>query len=322
MAARTNLATIRSELDQLATGGEGIVYSVRSKPDVVYKEYKINVRPTLNTLALEGLVDLGATIKADDWMRISSRTSWPHTLVIDGTQPTGFLMNRIEKRFYKNYGLKKNPRKVLCEWNHIVYQAEPLSAGMTTEIPQLDTRQKLALVNDLAHTIAVLHRHNVIVGDISGRNLLWTLEPEPQVLIIDCDSFRIDGKPGTSPSKQSPYWTDELAIGRDTDQSSDCHKIAIAAYRAILNDPSKPPNPDRILNTYRDDIPQDVRNLIAAGLQSANRPSATDWTECFDRLNRFGGRIVLSTDPTQRQPAQPRNATPKPRQPRPRLELN
>ena len=322
MAARTKLATIRSELDQLATGGEGIVYSVRSKPDVVYKEYKVNIRPTLNILALEGLVDLGPAINAEDWARISSRTSWPHTLVIDGAQPTGFLMNRIDKRFYKNYGLKKNPRRVLCEWNHIVYQAEPLGVGMTSDIPRLDTPQKLALVHDLAHTIAILHRHNVIVGDISGRNLLWTLDPEPQVMIIDCDSFRIDGKPGTSPSKQSPYWTDDLAIGRDTDQSSDCHKIAVAAYRAILHDPSKPPSPDKILNTHRDDIPHDIRNLIAAGLENTNRPSAAEWANCFERLNRFGGRIVLSTDPSQRQPTQPREVPPKPRLRRPRLKLN
>jgi hypothetical protein len=323
MAQRVPLAAIRTDLDQLATGGEGIVYSVRSQPQVVYKEYKVNIRPTLNVVALEELAELGSRVEPSDWSQISSRTSWPHTLVVDGVHTTGFLMNRIDKRFYKRYGLAKNPRRVLCEWNHIVYQSQPLGTGMMSEIPRLETKQKLELINDLANTIATLHRHDIIVGDISGRNLLWTLDPEPQVLIIDCDSFRVEGKPGTSPSKQSPYWTDDLALGRDTDQSSDCHKIAIAAYRAIWNDPSRPPNASDVAGSQRADVPDEIRALIAAGLASARRPSASEWVACFEKLNRFGGRVVLSTSRTPN-PSSLRAEADTPRNPpeRPRLKLS
>lgn len=323
MAQRVPLAAIRADLEQLATGGEGIVYSVRSQPNVVYKEYKVNVRPTLNVVALEELADLGSRVAPSDWSKISSRTSWPHTLVVDGAHPTGFLMNRIDNRFYKRYGLVKNPRRVLCEWNHIVYQSQPLGPGMMTEIPRLETKQKLDLINDLATTIATLHRHGIIVGDISGRNLLWTLDPEPQVLIIDCDSFRVEGKRGTSPSKQSPYWTDELAIGRDTDQASDCHKIAIAAYRAIWNDPSKPLSASDVAKSQRADVPDEIRALISAGLESTQRPSASEWVACFEKVNRFGGRVVLSTSQISNPSSlQPRASVPRNPPGRPRLKLS
>jgi serine/threonine protein kinase len=39
-----------------------------------------------------------------------------------------------------------------------------------------------------------LHGHGVVVGDLSPKNVLFTLDGQPRCLLIDCDSMRFRGK--------------------------------------------------------------------------------------------------------------------------------
>lgn len=38
-----------------------------------------------------------------------------------------------------------------------------------------------------------MHKHGVYVGDISPKNLLFSLNPYEAVYFIDCDAMRING---------------------------------------------------------------------------------------------------------------------------------
>lgn len=295
---RVTLQAIRQQhqLLQLASGGEGVVYSMSGDPALVYKEYKVTVRPTLNATALQDLVDLPSSVPPEDWRHIASRSLWPQTLVTDGPVPVGFLMSRIDGRFYRRYGLGNNPKTVLCEWNYLVYQGSPVPPNMMSEIPRMDTRATLRLIRDLAATVSILHRNGVVIGDLSGRNLVWAPD---EVVLLDCDSFRLDGRPGTTPSKQSPGWIDPTIGSGDTTQVSDVYKLGVAAYRALWHEPNRMPDPGELRATARTDIPDVVVDLIASSVQPSGRPTAKDWVESIERVNRYAGRPVIATrDPS------------------------
>jgi len=290
---RVDLTSIRSQLTELASGGEGIVHSISGQPQLVYKEYKRIVLPKLNVAALEGLADLQSHIPANDWARISDRTTWPHTLVFEGSQVVGFLMDRIPASFLKKYGLARSPRNVLCEWNYLIHRGGTTAATMVSEIPQVDTKIILSLIKDLASTVQVLHRSGVVIGDMSGKNLIWDISPAPRVLIIDCDSFRLDGKPSTTDPKQSPEWTDPTVGGGPTTMGSDIYKLGIAAYRSLWRSTSGEPSQSTLRNQTPPGVPADLVELIVSSTAPSGRPTAEDWVHTIDRIHRFGGRPVI-----------------------------
>lgn len=289
---RVEFSSIQQQLTELASGGEGVVHNIGGQPLLVFKEYKRVVLPKLNVTALEGLASLESRIPAADWALISSRTSWPHTLVYDGNQPVGFLMDRVPDTFWKSYGLARSPRTVLCEWNYLIHRGQPANANMVSDIPQVENKVIVSLVHDLAKTVQALHRSGVVIGDMSGKNLIWDVNPL-RVLIIDCDSFRIDGAPATTDTKQSPDWIDPTVGNGQTSMSSDIYKLGIAAYRALWRVTSGDPVASTIRANPPQGVPSALVELIATSIEPTGRPSADDWVSTLDQAFRYGGRPVV-----------------------------
>ena len=57
----------------------------------------------------------------------------------------------------------------------------------------LDDVQRFTLLREVASGLAFLHKHSVCVGDISPKNLLFSLTPHEAVYFIDCDAMSING---------------------------------------------------------------------------------------------------------------------------------
>ena len=153
------------------------------------------------------------------------------------------------------------------------------------------------LIKDLVTTVDLLHQHDIIVGDMSGKNLIWTTQPN-RVIIIDCDSFRIDGRKGVCVHKESPGWIDPTLQGRQTCRESDIYKLGVAAFRSLWNDPSSVVTPEVVNRSRPSNIPGDLVSLIAASVGTTNRPSAGDWVRRLDQLFKFNGRPVVAATGT------------------------
>lgn len=293
-------AEIAGDLDRLAVGGEGIVYRLRSRPTLVFKEYKEAQRPTLNVRALVGLVESVASMEPADRQRISTRTVWPKHLVVRNGQVQGFLMPSVDDAFYRRYGLRANPRLVLCDWNQLTYHhpGSTMQPHMLSEIPMASHGDRLRLVSDLAETLEVLHRGEMVVGDMSGKNLLWTLAPT-RVVLIDCDSFRRVGHPAACGHKESPGWVDPSLAGAPTTQQSDIFKLGVAAYRALVADPSGVLTPDLVRNSSLASVAAGIVQLVAASVDHpGSRPTAAEWVSTIEDLTRFEGRPRIAAPVT------------------------
>ena len=195
------------DLTEIGKGGEGRVFTVRSMPGMVYKEFVEFPGHTPNRSALEELMGSLQQMSPDERSWLSERTTWPQTLVIDGNKMRGFLMPLIGQQYFKKYGIRANPKNVACEWNYLSMRSKyEGNKNIYSEVPRVTPFGAFSAVVDLCKTMEILHRHNIVIGDMSGRNLLWTDAPTLRVMVIDCDSFHPEGKVGVSPPKQSPDW--------------------------------------------------------------------------------------------------------------------
>jgi len=208
----------------------------------------------------------------------------------------GFLMRKIAPEYFRKQGVRLNPRNVLCEWNLLAMRDRYLrNPNIVSTVPNIEPFDALRLVIDLAKTIALLHKYRVILGDMSGRNLLWTDSPTWRVLIIDCDSLRIDGSAGVASPKQSPDWDDPHLNGAATTQSSDIYKLGLAAFRGVWAATTDRPDHSVPLRVPSG-IPEDLASLVLASTAPSGRPVAEEWVTRLEPSIKFGGRPVVSVN--------------------------
>lgn len=285
-------------LTEIGKGGEGTVFDVAGRPGVVYKEYLPRTGIVLDRGALERLVTLPQSLTASDRQRITDRAAWPTDVVIDGDRVVGYLMPRIPEHYWRTHGAMHDPRKVACDWNYLTHRAHwQSSTAIVSDVPRLATPDILRLIADLAETMAILHRHRIVMGDISGRNLLWTDRPDLAVFVIDCDAFRPEGENAVNAPKESPDWGDPAITHNRTDRASDVYKLGLAAYRALWSQASRTPP---LRPEPREGVPDTLIDLIWRSLGMQGRPTADEWARTMRQLLVFGDRpvVALHTPPT------------------------
>jgi hypothetical protein len=219
---------------------------------------------------------------------VSKRSAWPETLVRKNGAFSGFLMKKIPDEFSCQHGMKGRARHGLTDWNKLVTRDDWMdNANIESSVPKLNEASKkneevlLKLLLDLAKFFECLHAHGIVVGDVSGRNMLWTIEPSPTVFLIDCDGFRREGERAVTTSKETPDWFDPQLNGGDTTLDSDRFKLAIAIYRAFFSDPFGTPNqPKDSVSTHQTKLLE----LARRGTAPSNRTTAKEWCEALEGM--------------------------------------
>ena len=101
----------------------------------------------------------------------------------------------------------------------------------------------------LAESVAQLHRHGVVIGDLNPENVLFEQQQvgpgeasDWRAVLLDCDSFQIASEEGRffCPVSRPPYTAPEL-IGTDFNRiwrepSSDAFALAVILYQLLLHD--------------------------------------------------------------------------------------
>ena len=288
-------------LEQINQGGEGRIFEFVNDQATIYKEFFFSSRHSPNLRALQQLISVTESCSEQEREYIESRTVWPKVAVTDRGRLRGYIMKRVPAQFFRLYGLRNRPRKVLCDWNYLSmrdrYENNP---RLVSEIPKPNAAQTSALIADLARTVQELHRHDVIVGDMSGQNLVWTDQPSWHVMLIDCDSFRVRGSAGVNYPKETPDWEDPVVQQGRTNQQSDIYKLGVAAYRAVWAATTHLPPSDLANRPPPVGVPAVLPSLIARSTGTGERPSATEWVQ---RLAEPSAAVPAPVAPSRIQPA-------------------
>lgn len=262
-------------LSKIGQGGQGVVYrapNVKTKfaASMVYKEYKPTARAGIDFRALAAmpaLVEESLTYAQAE--RLISIAAWPCAIVEDAGAPTGFVMPAIPDEFLISLTTVKGVSSTTAEFQHLLNHPSVLAARGIN----LDDVQRFTLLREVASGLAFLHRHGVCVGDISPKNLLFSLTPHEAVYFIDCDAMRINGV-SALPQVETPGWNapagEELAT-----IYTDAYKLGLLALRLVTGDHDTT-NPQHLPAS----TPGQLRQIITDTLTNppTQRPLPEAWT--------------------------------------------
>ncbi|WP_329176629.1 hypothetical protein [Streptomyces sp. NBC_01477] len=250
----------------LAKGGQGKVYTVPNAPpglagSFVYKEYLPAV--PVDADALESVVGFLDTLGPGERTFLDGRSAWPVALVADGGRPLGFLMRQVPDEFRIAVGNQIRTQGMEFLLNDDAYLR---SIGI-----HLDNRLRLQLLRDLAQITALLHREQAAIGDLSPKNVLFTLDGTPRCLLIDCDSMRVHGRSAVEPV-DTPDWEVPAGESKATPYS-DGYKFGLIAARLFDGDQSRVDY--RALGAVSPDLAALARRSVESA--PAGRPDLVSW---------------------------------------------
>lgn len=280
-------------LTKLGQGGQGIVYQAPKVKTtfadaMVFKEYKPHARGDVDFEALSAMpVLVEDTLPYDDGKGLVSIAAWPCALVEDSIGTVGFVMPAIPDSFYIDVTTVKGVSRNAAEFQHLLNSPSVLIARGIA----ITDEQRYQLVREVAKAMSFLHRISVRVGDVSPKNVLFTLNPRPAVYFIDCDAVCVNGV-SALPQLETPDW--EVPDGEElATVYSDTYKLGLLALRLLSGDQHTRDPRQLSLTT-----PKPLRQLITDTLVNApdRRPLPEAWTYVLGRtLEEIQNRAQTQT---------------------------
>ncbi|MFF5846321.1 hypothetical protein ACFY74_33165 [Streptomyces massasporeus] len=294
-------------LNRLGDGGQGVVYGVPCPPDrlpgtnLAFKEYKAPVDADV----LHDMCCFLDLISGRDRAFLEARLAWPVAMVYTGRSPTappptanpgtvvvGFLMNRVTGEFELSSPKLGETKLQALEFllNGDDYETQ---IGL-----HVDDAQRLRFLIDLAHTLDRLHRQQVTVGDLSPKNVMFTLAGRGRCLLIDCDSMRYRGRNVLAQVETTGWEVPEAEKGTVT---SDSYKFGLIALRLFNR------SQDGTDHAPLRDVSTELANLAlrSRSIEPHRRPAPAEWLPALE--------LAESRLTSGRSTARPRAATATPR---------
>ncbi|MFI1397455.1 hypothetical protein [Streptomyces sp. NPDC020681] len=232
-AARVQLTSVVKGA-QLGKGGQGTVWAVEKRLingewPVAFKEYDNKSRAELRSGVLERMVAFLPAQSGGTPRWLGEHTAWPAALVTQGNNVHGFLMRQIPDQYFRV--LKTAPEKRTAGFEYLLntdtYIGNVVGISFTP-------RQRFQLLLDLAEKLSRLHRLGVVVGDLSPKNLLFSLQGSPSCFLIDCDAMVLGGEWALKPV-QTPGWR-LPGSEQPTTPQGDAYKFALLAARLFIGE--------------------------------------------------------------------------------------
>lgn len=264
-------------ISKLGDGGQGRVWQLSDGQ--VLKEY---FDPTVvQERELYRLVSWRQSLAPRDRDRCDSIFAWPRQIVVRDGKIVGFLMRPVPDDFYCSFSIAGNEVRRLCEVQYLMFPRKKSWTG----VPVIDMASRVRISKAAVAAVALLHRDDFILGDISMANVLWSDLNGGAIFFIDCDGVRkLSFKP-VVPQRSTPDWDDPLDPSRST-LTSDRYKLALLVGRILSNSYSWRPGdalPD--LGARMDAVHRLSESI--PNVSRYNRPTAEDW------LGALSGRPVL-----------------------------
>jgi hypothetical protein len=168
-------------------------------------------------------------------------------------------------------------RERLLELQFLLYPKRPMWSDLV--LPTAEERCVLARRYVLL--LQALHRNDLVVGDVSMKNLLWTLAGGPGVFAIDCDGFRVAGHRPAVRQAETSGWRDPDARPGVATVDSDRYKLALLVLRVLLADHAVTPRSIADSPESRAELGTAITELSDLARSPGERPTAGQWLDAL-----------------------------------------
>jgi hypothetical protein len=236
----------------VAEGGEGRVFEVLAGPPElaagsVYKQLR-TPRPLAELSSLVAFPSLLAAQGSGLTARALSSSAWPVSSVVgdDPTVALGTVMGRAPAEFWLRH---RDGTKRLATLSYLATDPERIAVAYGVLVPPPGTAERIAVVYALARLLEAWQNEpplpRVVHGDLSGKNVLWSLQPAPAVYVLDCDGASVrcgpdatgdEGPDGADGRRRAttPNWDDPaLPPGAPPTRASDRYMLGIIFLRVV-----------------------------------------------------------------------------------------
>lgn len=238
---------------------------------MVFKEYKPVAQDEVSFKALSAMPRFveDALPSRKDGEQLLNIAAWPCAVVdVDG-QPVGHVMPAIPDKFSIELTTAKGKSVVNAEFQHLLnHESVLIARGL-----EISDAQRYSLLREVATALEFLHDNDICVGDISPKNMLFSLEPSAAVYFIDCDTMSVRGI-SAMPQAETPGW--EVPQGEPSATIyADTYKMALLALRLLAGDQDVR-DPGRLPSR----TPELLRKIVTDTLTkpAERRPLPAAWT--------------------------------------------
>lgn len=220
----------------LAEGGEGRVYELGG--DLVFKQFR-HQRPSEQVEPLvQYAAELGAA-NAGSAARLCSSSAWPLATVVgdDPAHAVGVVLPRAPRQFWLSH--RDGPLR-LATLSYLAGDPDRIELAYGVAVPAPGAAARVAVVYALARLLEAWQAGGpgevgqVAHGDLSAKNVLWSLSPAPAVYVLDCDGARIGAAGAGAPRATTPNWEDPaLGPGEAPGPASDRYVLALVFLRVL-----------------------------------------------------------------------------------------
>ena len=252
---------------ELGDGGQGKVFSLPS--DEVLKKYHDHLRGNLRAEVLSDLIQLAERLSCNG-MPVEQWAAWPRARVAINGQVVGFVMPRVPE----GYSIFVGGKLRLANLSYLATTPAPMWGPV--RLPS--DAQRVAILSRLAAVMESLHRHDLVIGDLSFNNILWSSDPVG-VMLIDCDGVHPERGTSAMPQADTIDWGDPLGVSDPPDKDRDRYKLSLAIVRVLSRQLSATPADARRLALALPEEQMDpvLRLLDRAAGPRGTRPTATEW---------------------------------------------
>jgi hypothetical protein len=275
--------TALGPMTRLNAGANGTIHRlddfqlVDEPGDLVFKEYNLTVvRVSLG--GLEKLVDVRCSLAAQRRAVLDQMAAWPLAAVAGPAgEPLGVLMKLIPGSYFEDMLLPSGSRdRVPREFQHLIFDAA-VARRREVDVPaDSDHHTRMRICERFSYIMAILHGANLVYGDVSARNVLYHLRPQPNVLLVDCDAARIHGSAAVNKQQHSPDWDPPERHGGQS-FTTDRYKLALFVLRCLV--PGKGASLNRSWRSATGVLDATGLRMLELGLGADPdcRPLAREW---------------------------------------------
>ncbi|GAA1507263.1 hypothetical protein GCM10009827_021750 [Dactylosporangium maewongense] len=275
----------------LGDGGQGVVTQVRVPGafpgPMAFKRYEPGVLRELEHDVLADMIAHPGHAGPGFRALLETQLAWPVALVRDEHDTVcGFLMPQAPEVFWGNLHLPNSAGTLTpVRLDYLLNPPEYTNRINLLTSPSL----RLNLLLDAARMLLALHADDVVVGDLSPRNFLFTTF-HWRCFLLDCDAMTVRGR-SPLPPVETPDW--QLPSGEPVGtKAGDRFKFGLMVIRVLCSDQSL-----RDPEELRPGFPALADLARQAQLAPDERPGWDEWIDAIEAAKPGASTAVVMPAP-------------------------